>query len=219
MGFLKRLFTSKPTFEDRVWQTRELALEDLVRQVAADQRDGAVDCLVVYHFPDTEERLGSKLGPNNQVLSRPGSDVLANLRSRAGSAVAVLASDEIPEEVKRGRDSRRRTSGERPCHVHLAEHFPMPYRDDHVLNLGSILPSSSKFFCYVGLDESWLAANLGAEVRPLLDQLGMSDDEPLVHSMIGSALRSAQEQLANKQRGIEHQAASGDEWMALNASG
>lgn len=216
MGFLGKLFGSKPTFEDRAWLTRELALDDLVRRARADAADESLDCLVVYHFPDTREVLESKLGSQCELLSRPGTEVFDDLRARAGSSSLLLASEEIPEDIKRGRGTRGRASAGRACHVHLAEHYPIPYRDDHVLNLHSTLPAESQFVCYVGLDEAWLAAHLGDSVLPLLERLGLSDDEPLVHSMIGSSLRRAQEQLANKQRGIEHSAHSSAEWMSRN---
>ena len=87
-----------------------------------------------------------------------------------------------------------------------------------MLNLHAILPPASKFFCYVGLDEPWLNKVLGSSTRDLLAQLGMSEGEPLVHSMIGSSLRRAQEKLAEKQRGVEHQARSSEAWMKLNVS-
>ena len=221
MGFLNRLFGKKPTFEERVWLTRELKLEDLTLQAASDRSDDLVDCLVVYHFPDTGDRLQSRLEEiesDYQLLRRPGTEMLENQRTRIGSTIALLASDEIPEEVKRGREQGRRSSmpTERACHVHMAEHFPIPYRDDHVLNLHGILPPHSKFFCYVGLDEPWLDSVLGDSTRTLLQQLGMRDDEPLIHSMIGSALRRSQKQLAEKQNGVEQQARSSEEWMELN---
>jgi len=221
MGFLNRLFGNKPTFEDRVWLTRELKLEDLALQAASDRSDDLVDCLVVCHFPETGDRLQVRLGELDadcQLLRRPGTEILENLRTRVGSTIALLASDEIPEEVKRGREQtwRSSTPTERACHVHLAEHFPIPYRDDHVLNLHRILPPKSKFSCYVGLDETWLAFVLGDSTRALLEQLGLSDDDPLIHSMIGNALRRSQEQLAEKQRGVEQHALSSEEWMELN---
>ena len=50
MGFLNRLFASKPAFEDRVWLTRELRLGELTRRASSEPNDGLVDCLVVYHY-------------------------------------------------------------------------------------------------------------------------------------------------------------------------
>jgi preprotein translocase subunit SecA len=59
---------------------------------------------------------------------------------------------------------------------------------------------------------------LGSSTRQLLDQLGMSDSEPLTHSMIGGALRRAQEQIEKKKAKIETYARSSAEWMQLNMS-
>lgn len=221
MGLLSRLFGTKPTFEDRVWRTQALKIDDLARQVASELSDDVVDSLVVYHFDETGDRLQSRLDEvGYERLNRPGTDALADLHSRVGSKIALLPSRDIPEEVKRGRDSKRYPSvgSKRVCHVHLAEHYPLPYRDDQVRNLHAILPPGSKFFCYVGLDESWF--DFGRDkTLPLLEQMGMSDDEPLIHSMIGSAFRRVQEQLAGKHRGAEQPARSSKEWMELNIAG
>jgi len=210
VGFLSGLFASKPKFEDRVWMTKNLKLEDMVRRTS-----GGVN-LIVYHFTETGERLVARFDESRrdyQHLRRPGTDALERLEG-----VRVLDSDELPDEIKRGQGRRSRNSGDTPCHVHLAEHYPIPSRDDHVLNLHTILAPGSEFSCYVGLDEAWLEKVLGDSTRSLLDQLGMNESEPLNHSMIGAALRRAQEQLDKKRRNLESYARSSSEWMQLNIS-
>lgn len=184
--------------------TEELKLDDVERRAGGD-------CLVVYHFAETGERLQSRLECNR--LRRPGTDALERLQG-----VHLMDSDELPDEIKRGWGRRSRHAGDTACHVHLAEHYPIPSRDEHVLNLHSYLAPGSEFFCYVGLDEAWLEKMLGSSTRALLDQLGMSDTEPLEHSMIGGALRRAQEQLDGKRRNVESYARSSAEWMQLNVS-
>lgn len=221
MGFLNRLFGKKPEFENRVWRTSALKFDDLGARLAAEREDERIDALVIHHFAGTGENLESRLealDPSYKRLNRPGTESFENLRDRTGASLTLLASDEIPEEIKRGQASERRSSepGSRRCHVHLAEHFPMPYRDDHVLNLHALLPSESRFFVYAGLDEAWLGDALGDTTLELLEKLGISDDEPLSHPLIDSALRRTQEQLAQKQRGVEHNARSSEEWMERN---
>lgn len=210
MGVLGRLFGTKPNFIDRVWRTEARKLRDLVERA----REGT--CLVVYHFADTGERLRALLddaGIDYETLTRPGADRLARL-----SGVHLLASEEIPDEVKRGLGQRPGHAVETASHVHLAEHYPIPSRDDEVLNLHTILARGSRFFCYVGLDEPWLEKVIGDSTRTLLDRLGMSDDEPIEHSMVGSALRRAQEQIDKKRRNLEIPARSSGAWMEKNLS-
>jgi len=210
VGFLSRWFSSKPTLEDRVWKTEALKLEDIV------QRAGPGTCLIVYHFAETGERLRSLLdarGLDYEYLERPSTNELER-----HSGVGLLDSGHIPEEIRRGQAKRSMPGDETPCDVHLAEHYPIPGRDDHVLNLHAILPPGSEFHGYVGLDEAWIEKMLGSSTRALLDQLGMKDSEPLSHSMIGGAIRSAQKQLDKKRRNIESYARSSAEWMQLNVS-
>jgi hypothetical protein len=214
MGLLNRWLGTKPAFEDRVWMTEARKFDDLLAQVGHDASDGSLAVLVVYHFPETGERLRSRLHEADlhyKFLERPGSDTIENL-----TGIGVLYSDEIPEEIKRGLGSRSMYARQTPCHVHLAEHFPISYRDDQVLGLRSILAPDSEYFCYVGLDEAWLEKVMSPSTRALLDQLGMSDSEPLSHTMLRSALRNAQKSFDKKRRNIEHYARSCREWVQLN---
>ena len=222
MGFLESLFGKKPSFEDRVWRTSALKLEDLIGRATDDAVNDDVACLVVYHFSDTGDLLQSRFDEAGVVyerLKRPGTELLENLPVRLGAtALGLLHSDEIPDEIQRGQGSRSFGASETPTQVHLAEHFPIPSRDDHVLHLHALLAPGSKFFCYVGLDEPWLAKMLGGSTRELLDRLGMDDSEPLNHAMIGSALRRAQQQLDENRRHLEDYARSCEEWMQSNVS-
>ncbi|HXV61236.1 MAG TPA: hypothetical protein VEK15_11120 [Vicinamibacteria bacterium] len=222
MGLLERMFGKKPTFAERVWLTEERKLEDFEKQLETDSREGAVTSLAIYHFPITGERVRQRLdrrGLEYRELRRPGTDQLEQLPTwRGAGTIAVLASDEIPEEIKRGIHHRRRVDDQTPVRVQLVEHFPMPQRDDHVLNLAMYLPRGTTFSCYTGLDEPWVTKFLGSSTRELLERLGASDDEPLSHSMISAALRRAQEQLAKKRRSLEQPARSCEEWMERNVS-
>ena len=214
MGFLKRIFGGRPNFDDRVWMRASLKIDDLLKRVVEEARTDSEVSLVVYHFPDTGDELKSRFddaGVELEELRSPGTHELEH-----SPRVALLNSAEIPGEVQRGRARRSAHARATPCHVHLAEHYPIPSRDDHVINLHSVLAPDSKFYGYVGLDEAWVEQTVGGTTRDLLEQLGVSDDEPLNHSMIGSALRRAQEQLDKKRRGIEAQARSSREWMELN---
>lgn len=210
MGFLNRLFGNEPAFEDRVWMTEELKFDDVVQRA----RDG--NSLIVYHFAETGQRMRSRLDEKDvdyQRLRRPSSEAIERLQG-----THVLDADELPDEVKRGQARRTGRGGNAPCKVHLVEHYPTPLRDDQVLNLHSILAPESSFVCYVGLDEAWIQRMLGSSTRELLERLGMSDDEPLMHSMIGGALRRTQEQIDKKRRNLENYARSSAEWMQLNMS-
>lgn len=220
MSFLSRLFGKKPAFEDRVWLTREAKLDDLLGQVRADCEDGSTGCLVVHHFRETGDRLESRFaeaGLGYERLRKPGSDLLENLAERLGPGkLGLLGSGELPDEIQRGRGARSVSGTGTPCRVHLAEHYPIPSRDDHVLELDAILPPGSTFVCYVGLDEPWLGDVLGSSTRALMERLELRGDEPLTHPMIGKALRRAQAQLDGKRRGMEMSARSSEEWMQLN---
>lgn len=192
-----------------MWRTEALKLRDLVEAARGDTS------LILYHFPDTGERLRTLLEEarvDYETLEGPGTDRLARL-----SGVFVLDSEDIPHEIKRGLGQRPKHAVEEPTRVLLAEHYPIPSRDEHVLNLHRILAPGSKFSCYVGLDEPWLAKVIGdSRVLDLLDRMGFDEGTPIEHAMVGNALRRAQEQIDGKRRNVEQTARSSAEWLRLN---
>lgn len=202
--------------------TERRKLDDLVRRAGEDAGNEGVDCLVVYHFRDTGERLRARFheaGLSCEEIRRPPLHVLADLSGQLGfGTVGLLDSIEAPSEIGGARSAGARVDG-RPCRLHLAEHYPIPSRDDAVLALHRFLPPGSELFGYVGLDEPWLRDVLGESARALLERLGMSEDEPIVHPMVGKALRRAQARLDESRKGAELLARSSQEWMDLNAAG
>lgn len=220
MGFLKRLFGGgEPSLEDRIWTRSDLKMEDAVRRIAADARDDGVACLAAYHFPATGEELRSRLaaaGLTVEELREPDTTQLGAFPARLGpGSVGLLHSGGLSQEVELGRATRPAGGGGRPCRLHLVEHYPMLYRDTHVLNLGGVLPEGSAFLGYAALDEPWLDRHLSS-ARPLLERLGIDESEPLEHALLSGAVRKAQAQLGRRLRKSEQHADSLDEWVRRN---
>lgn len=221
MGFLKRMFGGgEPTLEDRIWMRSDLKTEDAVRRIAADARNDGVACIAVFHFSGTGEGLRSRLeaaGVACDEAREPDATQLEALPARVGPrSVGLLHSGGLPPEVKLGQAKRSARGGGRPCRVHLVEHYPMLYRDTHVLNLHAVLPEGSTFFGYAALDEAWLGRDLNSAVVPLLRRLGLDESEPLEHAMLSGAVRKAQERLGRRLRKSEQHADSLEEWTRLN---
>jgi len=213
VGILSRLFGSKTSFIDRVWTTAERKLDDVVDRVGRDIAAGTPSILV-YHFEATGEALEERLRGANVLFENirtPSTQVLHALDTAAGpSTVPLVSSTEIPASLP----PQNRPGA--PVSVHLAEHFPTPSRDDHVVGLAAILPPKSTFTAYVALDEGWVRDVIGSSVTDIMKQLGMDEDECVTHASIASALRRAQEKLAARVRSPEQPARSSDEWMTFN---
>jgi len=226
MGFLKQLFGGggSASFEDRIWLKADLRREDAVGRIVGDAREGLVGCLAAYHFPATGEELRSRLSSEGLRVEEPGTPDggrIESLVAGLGSGrVGLLHSAGLSQEIKLGQATRS-ASGGRPCHVHMVEHYPMLYRDTHVLNLRSVLPVGSAFFGYLALDEPWIEASLGdrGRLQELLLRLGLDPSQPLENPMVSSALGRAQKRIGQRLRKSEQQAHSLEEWTRLNLAG
>ena len=188
MGLLSRLFGSKPSFNDRVFVTHQGKAADLVRHVSTDVKSG--NGVVVYHFDDTARWLRDAFqaaGMGFEDVRRPSASAVMDLPASVGAgSVPLVSSNELASayELVRG---EKPPIGRAPIRVHVAERFPTPERDDNVLAFHEVLPKGSEFIAYVSLDEPWLEAIVSDQVRSLMKELGLKDDECLTHSMISSS--------------------------------
>jgi hypothetical protein len=226
MGFLKKLFGGggAATFDDRIWMRSDLRREDAIARIVGDAREGLLGCLAVYHFPATGEELRARLASEGLTVEEPGSPDASRVESLVAGLgagrVGMLHSAGLSQEIKLGK-AERSAAGGRSCNVHLVEHYPMLYRDSHVLNLVSVLPVGSAFHGYLALDEPWIDASVGDQGRlmELLHKLGLDPSERLDNPMVSSALARAQERIGQRLRKSEQHADSLEEWTRLNLGG
>lgn len=219
MRLLDRLFGEKaPEFTERMWSTTAQKIDDLVAQVRRCHALGAYP-VAVAHFRATQQRLldaFDKSGIAAHGISSPA-QFPAELPDgwAPRTAILVLSSETIPPSSQRPPRARPEAARRAPVSVHLAEHYPSPDRDQEVLGLATIWPSPTEFTCYTALDEPWLIPFRVEGVRQLLARLGMDEATVLSHPVLQRALRSAQQQIAQRVR-HEQRCESCEEWMQCN---
>ncbi len=218
MPFLSRLFGKRaPEYTERISSTTAGKIDDLVAQVRQCLASGAVPVTVV-HFRATRQRLMQAVeesGLSARVVeSAPEFPADFSDVPRPGAPILMLLSEAIPSW--RGEPSHvRRGVSVPPIAVHLAEHYPTPDRDRHVLGLEARWSRPITFTCYSALDEPLLALFAGERVRDLLARLGMNEHTVLSHPALQQAIRSAQEKIARQVR-HEQRSDSCDEWIRCN---
>lgn len=219
MGMLEMLFgKKKPVFSERIWLNKQAKIADLLNRVQADHTCGRPS-VVVAHFQDTLNMLLEIFGKDGVTLqvitnsSQFPSGVPDVLRQKA--SVLVLTSEAIPTFVARAIGSQTKNTALPPVSVHLIEHYPLPDRDERVLDLDKVWPMKIEFTCYASLEEPWLAAFGADRIREMLSKFGMNKDEVLEHPMLNKSIQAAQKRLA-QQVPREQVCESCQAWMDKN---
>ncbi len=216
MGLLDKLRKRKgPEVADRIWPTVEAKVRDLETQVRDHLDQGALP-VVVTHFPDTLRELAGRFG-----TAEGGAVVLSSAAQFPGSGpdlirhrgrIVLLASEAIPTTVDRFEAPPREDPALPPIAIHLAEHYPLPDRDQRVFGLAGYWPNVRGLACYTSLDEPWLAPFGVERVRSLLPMLGAGEDDMISSPIVTRTLAAAQAKLA-KRVPRDQPCANADEWM------
>lgn len=98
--------------------------------------------------------------------------------------------------------------------VFFAGHYPLPTNEQLVLKSLMTLGYSKFVFC-LSFDDALLKAFGTPSILPLLEKLGMEDEEAIEHDMVKKSIQRVREKIESKV-GREIKAKSPEEWFALN---
>jgi hypothetical protein len=182
-----RLFGKKPAAaargEDCVWMQRGARLAGIVREV--DALSGADRSVVVVALTaGALDELCAALAKHEPARCADifGRDSL-NLSLAKPGAVAVALASALPAEPK--------SSGV-PADVLVSGRNASRAADEAIERFADALGPNAHLAFHLALDDPLLQA-FGASLKPLLEKLGMRDDEPIAHAMVTRAIRNAQE--------------------------
>ena len=217
MGLFSSLFGRKPAqFTERIWLNTERKLADLIARMQADRAAGVCP-VVIAHFRTTHALLTKvfeQAGIPGHVVS--GAPYPVRIPSEWQSRTVLLLSPEAPVSRETlATYAQPKNMQLPPMAIHLAEHYPLPWRDQQVLDLDQAWPMPLTFTCYTGLNEAWLQPFGVERVTGILKQLKMPDDEVLEHEWLNKSMRSAQEKLAKHVTG-EQRCDDCAQWMRIN---
>ena len=219
MGLVSKFFDRKgPEITERIWSTTALKIDDLATQVADSHQRGVYPVTVV-HFKATQNLVADPFEEReisfHLVSSSSQFPTSITEEIRRAARTLLLLSDAIPSFVQQARVPEPKDADLPPISVHLAEHYPMPDRDQHVFNLDKTWRMPTQFTCYTALDEPWLHRFGIERVRHLLSGLGMDEETCLSHPQLTRSIRAAQKKIGQQVR-REEVCDSCEEWVRRN---
>lgn len=206
-SFFKKSPTPIP-FRDKVWKTENAAIKGLL-MIAMMKLQKGQSCLVVSFFPTELERL--KLFMQGYQMKFVFLDDFAGEElPEVGifiMSASFLSKSTWPNSLS---NSASRFGGE----VHFSGHYPIQAKENPVLESLSHKGFNSFVFC-LSFDDPLLKMFGSENILPLLEQLGLEDEESLEHKMITQSISRAREKL-EKKVSREITAHSPQEWFEKN---
>jgi preprotein translocase subunit SecA len=205
--------------EDRIWATTALKWKGICDQILKEA-NGDANLLTFAHFEETLEELKKHLHDRDlkyvelQSTEEISMSNLEKLR-QGGTRTVILPSEAVsspePSESLYGQEN----PPEGTIQIIVAEHYPLPERDETLLFFATHLPGITRIVFHAALDEP-LMKMFGAEsVMTMLKKLGWNETEFIAHAAITSAIAAAQKKMTQKATG-DLRARSAKEWFYYN---
>lgn len=202
MSLFSFLKSDKPAYSDKVWRTTNMALRGMITDamLAITRKQTPV---VICFFDDEFAQI-------TQFLSEKGVPAISlqNYRAEKQEGIVWYASAHSAPEFMAALSKQ-------PVAILFFGHYPLPARENGLLQkVKNSIPSASVVF-YSSLDEPAFKMFGGEKLTSLLDTLGMKEDEAIEHSMVTKAMQRAREKVEAMVK-LEQPATSETEWFAKN---
>ena len=168
--------------DDQVWKTAAACLKGICAQAvqsAAAGRSVAVVCLTNSAF----EAVDAVLAPHQPVHCRDlfGRDALRAALARAGS-ITIALSGSLPADP---------AAATVPADILVYGHNASRAADDGITRFADQLGAQATTAFHVSLEDALLEPFVGSLV-PMLEKLGIKEDEALSHAFVTRAIRNCQ---------------------------
>jgi hypothetical protein len=179
---------------DQVWISAKAKFNGIGKEVERSIANGTAMIALVAHFPDVLPEL------ERIAAGYPG----------PGSVRAVLARQLSPEAA-----ARTALAESAAIDLIVAEHHPLASEDAQLVRFAEALPCRSRIVYHVSLEDPLMQRFGGDRVRALMDRMGETEDEPIVHALVSRSLQKAQARIEAECTG-HHDADSAGQWLERN---
>jgi hypothetical protein len=206
------LFKKSPpsiAYTDKVWKTEDAATKGMLMMAMMKLQQNQ-PCLILTFFESEKNRLMTFMNAHELkfiLVDEPsGFDDASEAKIYLVEAASMSRSTVI--------DFLSRNQSRFGPQIYFPSHYPLSGPEHQVLEKLSAIGFSSFVFC-LSFDDPLLKMFGSESILPLLEKLGLDDNEALEHRMITQSILRAREKVGKKVR-QDVQAKSPQEWFALN---
>jgi hypothetical protein len=183
--------------DDYIWLTNAAKLNGLWSDVLDENGNAQVGIatLLVAHFPSVLSELQTRLERVNFGANR----ITLALASHLGSTTLPMALTDQPQGLR----------------IIVAERHPLPPHDEQIVQFARKCPCLCTIVHHLALDEPLMRLFAGEWVTPMLERMGMTEDQPLQSKMITRRMRQTQKQIEQQAVG-DVTTDSAEQWFQQN---
>ena len=199
---------SRRTITEKVWKTKQACYRGLATDALLCISKGEIPLIIVF-FSEDFENLASFLEASKAPMMKIEGQFFGNAIESKRSIIVADAQTVSPAVIKRIVDNG---TGIR---ILFLGHHPMIRVENELLDAITAPESNRPVQFHLSLDDALLKWFGSDRIRPMMDSLGMKDDECIEHAMVGKAIARAREKISEKVT-VESKARSEEDWFKKN---
>ena len=200
--------TPIPTI-DKVWKTTSAAQKGML-MMALMRLQQQLPVLILTFFDDEKQNLLSFMHQNQ--IDCKEVDISPDLGDWSTPQIYIANDEVINNSAASG--LLQRNAGRMGKTVFFPGHYPVISHENKTLTKLSSLGFESYIFC-LSFDDPMMGIFNIKNILPLLEKLGLDENESIEHSMVSKSIERARKKIDEKVK-REVKAKSAAEWFALN---
>jgi hypothetical protein len=195
-------------FPDKIWKTQQVAWKEAATEALRILKESETP-VIVFFFPEAHKRFSDFLQslsvPHKEI--EPGYDLENSIVYTVGAS--VLTSDQILSTLK------RRSETSKVTFIFLGR-YPLSHKEHPLTQkIVSVMGDEIRISFWLSFDDQLLKRFNGDKVLPLMEKLGVKDDECIEHSFVTKSIANARKKIEAKVRS-EISADSEEQWFERN---
>lgn len=194
-------------YTDKVWKKAEYANKGMLMMAMMRLQQGR-PCLLLCFFESERTKLADFMTEHKLEFTQLDDSV--STQATVSLYLAQASDLSRPAVIHFLKSNTERFSGE----ALFSGHYPINATEQAVLkNLSTV--GFQKFVFCISFDDPLLKIFNSQNILPLLEKLGLEDEEAIEHNMVTQSIKRAREKVESKVT-REIQAKSPEEWFAIN---
>ncbi len=205
-SFLKKKEARPTLLADRIWAEKSTRYQGIFLTAQELMQRKQIVVLISF-FPETQRELEFVL--QNAELPLHTATALSKASLNPSQVVSIAASEIV-------QDPQLEKLPNASYHFMVAEHYPTPTPEQHLLEALRRIPAASMWLTYFESLDSLLFQRFTSErFHTLLKTMGFKEEEELSHKFITQAIRNAQKKVKSETP-FEKQTDSAEDWFREN---
>jgi len=203
--------SSKPSYSDKIWKASVFCLKGMITDALLfiTRKEAPI---IISHFTEGQQKIIQFLSSNNVPYFLVDN---SNQQEAWQQSQVVYILDWKSIKPHEAIDFLTRILKKTRAHLFFFGHYPLPSKENRLLDQFSVIQSPFNVTFYSSIDEPFFEIFGAANIISVMEKMGMRDEEALEHAMVAKAMLRARKKIESQVK-FEHEASSEKEWFQKN---